>query len=364
MALVLCYGCGSRVIAEEASEALDRAGLAAIQGVAGDESEFDARAFAEGLLTGRFPRDAASVRRIVGSLIDNTKRELSSLAGNIAAPLALCALLRLMFGARAGMARAPGLLCTVCCAAALAETCGAALDAARALTECLVRAVNGMTPVLLTLASFGGTGAGGSAVSPLAALCADCIEHLVGGWGLKLCTASVLVAVAGGLSERFALRRLFALLQSAERWLLGASMFAFGAAVSVRGAMAKTGESVAMRAAQGVIEGAIPIIGGELSDAAGLMAVSAGAIRSAVGITGLAAMLWLCLEPMLKLAASMLALKVLAAVTEPVADAQISGMLGRCGAALEMALACCAACAVLAGLLIGGCLALAGGAFG
>ena len=70
----------------------------------------------------------------------------------------------------------------------------------------------------------------------------------------------------------------------------------------------------------------LPVIGKDVSDTLGTIASGTAVIRSAVGVTGTAVMLALCLEPALALICDMLVCRLAAALSEPVA----AGPLTRC----------------------------------
>ena len=63
----------------------------------------------------------------------------------------------------------------------------------------------------------------------------------------------------------------------------------------------------------------LPVIGKDVSDTLGTIASGTAVIRSAVGVTGTAVMLALCLEPALALICDMLVFRLAAALSEPVA---------------------------------------------
>ena len=348
-------------MAEQAlDEALDAAGLQRLEALSDGDGGFDARSFAVRLISGEGGVGPEAIRDLAAGLASEARREAGTFAGSVAAPLMLCALLRLLFGSRAGVARAPAMLCGLCCATVLARSFAGAMATAQGMMTRLVGSVEAVSPVLASAMAVGGSAAGAAIATPLASLCGGLIEELLCDWGIGLCRLAAAVAAVSGVSGRFSLSRLFSLVRSLQHWLLGACMLAFAAVLSARGAVAVSGNAAALRAAQSAIEGAIPIIGGELSDAAGALSVSVGVVRSAVGVTGVAALLYPCAAPMLRLMASTLVVKVTAAVAEPVADETSARLLGQFGEAMEMLLAVCGAGALLALMYAGSCVAWIG----
>ena len=350
----------SACLAEEAwSALLDRADLGRLQEWAGAEAGFDVRGFAKSLLTGEAALDMHSAEELLDRLLRSTRARMLALAGNLTLPLALELVLRLLFG-DGGAARAPGLLCVVCVAATLSGLYMESSRIAAALIASLSEASGCLAPVLTACAVLSGAPAASGIATPLATLCADVIQNWFAGWGVRLCAVAAAVALSDGLAGGRRLDRLFRFVRSAQHWLLTGAMLAFSGLMSVQGVLCQTGDSVAARAAQNAIESAVPVIGGELSDILGTLTVSAGAIRGAVGVTGLAALARVCLGPLARVLAASVSVKLAAAIVEPVAGREPARLFARFGEVLDMLLAVCTASAVLVALLFGGGFALIG----
>ena len=348
-------------MAEAGERALARqAGFDALEEYA-ERSGFDAWSTLERLLRG----DGVTPSEMLKSLLDGLRERVQSgfftLLRGILPPTLLCVLLRLLLGRERAATGMSGLLCSLCCALVLGGQLADARGTAEAFLEEVNRVSGALTPVLVSAATLTGAAATASIMTPLAAECADLINLLFRDVGLRLCMAAGVVAVAGSLSPRFTLQRMFAMLKGAVRWSLAASMFAFGALMSARGLMGAARDTAAIQAAKLALENLVPVIGGEVSGSAGSLAASAGAVCRAVGLTGMAFILHTCVLPMLELGAGMLSMKLIAAVLEPLAgDVPAVAMVGRFGELMELLLAICFGAAVVTALLAGGCTVLLG----
>ena len=109
-----------------------------------------------------------------------------------------------------------------------------------------------------------------------------------------------------------------------------------------------------------MIERVIPIIGGGLSDASGALSASAGVVRSALGLTGLALLIRLCAPPLLRLVTSMISLKLASAVIEPFAPVPLATLVDRFGDVIEMLFAMCLEACALSAVLVAAFLRVAG----
>lgn len=108
--------------------------------------------------------------------------------------------------------------------------------------------------------------------------------------------------------------------------------------LSVSGAVSGKADAVATGLAKSAISSALPVVGKILSDAAGTYLAGAELIRSAVGVVGLAAVLCVCVGPILSLGLYFLLFKAAAALTEPFSEGRLSKLVGDIGTAYGMAL--------------------------
>ena len=154
------------------------------------------------------------------------------------------------------------------------------------------------------------------------------------------------VEITAGLDARPMLERTWEYVRSelGARLSEAASSAAVAAAVtllcSLAGALApdgRTPEYVCFGAALAV-SAALPVVGKILSDAASTYLAGAELVRGAVGAVGLAAVLCVCIGPVLSLGAHYLLFKAAAAVTEPFTEGRLSGLIGDIGTAYGMTL--------------------------
>lgn len=323
---------------------------------------FDAATFLQRLLSGEALSSVVSFEGILSSLRQSILQSLSELLLNLSLPVAACLLLRQVTGA-GQMDFMLNLLCALCCATALA---GAWVDAQRQAAEqidAMLNVTRTMTPIMASAAALTGGGLWSAALEPLANLCVSIIQQLLKEWGLGLCGAAAVIALSGAVSGRYGLNRLFELFKAVIHWGLGAAVFVFGGLVSMQGLLGAAREGAALKTAQIAIENLMPIIGGGLSGAAGSLMVSAGFARSAIGITGVALVGRMCLGVILRLGGSAIALKLISAAMEPLAEGAAARLIGHFGDIYEMLLAIVLCCGVMTAMIPAG-FALLTGALG
>lgn len=329
-----------------------------------DGAGFDAEGFLEELLTGETPFGVETLKGALDLLTSEVKASLTALLRELMLPVAACAALRLGMGRDTAAGELMSLACALCCAGALSRAFLSARAEAEGLISALVDASKALTPVMVSACAVSGAPVTAGLLTPLAAEGAAIAQFALRDAGLGLCSAAGAVAVAGSLSGRFPLDRLFDLLKTLVKWLLGMSAVLFGALALVQGGMGAARDSAAARAARSALESLVPVLGGGLSDSAGALAVSAGTLRRAVGFTGVALSLSVCAGPMLRLTGHMLSARLAAAVLEPIIEGGAARLVERFGELFELLLAVCLTCEIMTALLAGGCAACLGGALG
>ena len=97
-------------------------------------------------------------------------------------------------------------------------------------------------------------------------------------------------------------------------WVLKTVLYIFTGYISITGVVSGTTDAAALKAAKLTISGAVPVVGGILSDASEAVLVTAGTVKNAAGVYGMFAVMALWLGPFLKIGANYLMLKAVGLV--------------------------------------------------
>lgn len=97
-------------------------------------------------------------------------------------------------------------------------------------------------------------------------------------------------------------------------WTLKIILYVFTGYISITGVISGSADAAAVKAAKLAISGFVPVVGGIISDASETILVSAGMVKSAIGIYGVLAFLAICIGPFFRLGVQYLLLKATAAV--------------------------------------------------
>ena len=120
--------------------------------------------------------------------------------------------------------------------------------------------------------------------------------------------------------------------------LLAGLTSVFTLALAVTGAVAGGADKVAGSIARSAISAALPVVGSILADAADTYVAGAALVRGAVGVFGLAAVVCVCIGPLLGLGLHYLMFKAASCIAEPFAEGRLAGLIGCIGTAYGMAL--------------------------
>ena len=112
----------------------------------------------------------------------------------------------------------------------------------------------------------------------------------------------IAAAAAGALLEQSRLSLLSKGIGRLLSWSLRAVLIVFTAFLSLTNLLAGSADRLAVRVGKTVISGAVPVVGGILSDATEAVAAAALTLRGTLGVLGVFSVLALCLAPLLHLA--------------------------------------------------------------
>jgi stage III sporulation protein AE len=201
------------------------------------------------------------------------------------------------------------------------------IGSVKGLLNNLTRLMNIIFPILLTLMSALGSAVSAASYQPLMATLAVTVITVINSVVLPLFTATILFSIIGNMSETVKLDGFRSFFKTAANWLLGAMFTLFMLFVTVEGITGAALDNVTINAVKFALSSYVPVLGGYLSDGFDLMLGSLVLIKNALGFTGIMILLSVLLSPIIKIAVFILALKLTAAIAEPIADKRISKMI-------------------------------------
>ena len=155
-----------------------------------------------------------------------------------------------------------------------------------------------------------------------------------------------LATVNGAIGEEM-LKKLRDTLKGFMTWVLKTVLYVFTGYIGVTGVVSGTTDASILKAAKLTISGAVPVVGGILSDASEAVMVSISTVKNAAGLYGLFAIIAMVIGPFLEIGAQYLVLKITAAVCGIFGSKEINGLIGDFSTAMGFLLAMTGAVSVM-----------------
>lgn len=135
------------------------------------------------------------------------------------------------------------------------------------------------------------------------------------------------------------LARLRDLLRWAMEWAMKLTLYLFTGYMAVTGVISGTADAAAGKAARIAVSGAVPVVGGILSDAADAVLLSASFLGNTAGVWGILTVLAIFCAPAIRIGAQYLLLKITAAIGESLGSLRCCTLIGDFAAAMGLIMA-------------------------
>lgn len=122
-----------------------------------------------------------------------------------------------------------------------------------------------------------------------------------------------LCVVSSAIGEDI-LQKMCDLIKWLMTWTLKTILYCFTGYISLTGIISKTMDASAVKAVKLAISGAVPVVGGILSDASETLLASVAFMKNAAGVYGAFAIICILIEPFLQISVQYLLLKLTAAI--------------------------------------------------
>ena len=206
-------------------------------------------------------------------------------------------------------------------------------------TTNLVAFMNMLVPLLITLMMSTGSIATSGVIEPIILFMINFIGNMIQDILLPLIMVFTALVILSKLSEQVKIDKLSKFLKSGIIWFLGIILTIFVGVVSLEGTMSSSVDGITAKTTKAVVSSAIPVVGKILGDAVDTVLGCGIILKNAVGLVGVIIILCICIAPIIKLATLTLAYKLLASITEPIADSKITNLLEQIGDIFKIFLA-------------------------
>lgn len=314
--------------------------------MSGAMPEFSLRDVLSGLTGQGFKANAQALLNGLGRLFCRELLANASLLGKLIVLAVLCALLQNLQTAfeSESVGKVAYAVCFLVVAAIGIGAFAGAVRTAQAVITSLVRFMQILTPLLLTLLAALGGITSAPLFQGIVVVIINIVAVAVRDVILPLLLAAALVDAVGNLISGWRLSDLVAFLRQAATVALGVLLCAFVGIMLANAAVGTVGDGVALRTAKYAANTFVPVVGKMFADSAELVIGGSLILKNAVGITGTVAIFLVCAVPLIKLIAMILTFRFAAALIQPVNPGRISECLN--GLATSLNLVCVAVGAV------------------
>ncbi|MBQ8927089.1 MAG: hypothetical protein IJ055_02295 [Oscillospiraceae bacterium] len=290
---------------------------------------------ADALLGGADPSDpetltgmsAGDMLSSVGEMAREAVRTPVQLAVLLLGVILLSALARSLGSTEGAAGEVYEVVCTVCAVGVCAGPLSTWFRQAALLlggASDLMLAFAGVFGAVLTVGGHAGAAAGyQSGIAFLCGLAAQLAVRLIFPV-LRMCMA---MAIVDAVDPAVSLEGMLRCIRKAAAWVLGLLMSVFLGFLTVQSMVSAAADRAGTKAAKYLISGAVPVVGGAVSDAYSALLGSMGVLRSTVGMTGILALLSLVLPGILELLAARLCTAFGAAAAELFAVPRLTRLL-------------------------------------
>ncbi|SMC85574.1 stage III sporulation protein AE [Papillibacter cinnamivorans] len=204
-----------------------------------------------------------------------------------------------------------------------------------------------LLPTLAAATAASGSVGGAAARQMATVLFSDVVLTAIDRLLMPLVYAYIAAQAANAAIENNLLGRVAGMLKWAVTTILTMLLICFTGYLTVSGAIAGTADAVTIKAAKFAMSGAVPVVGGIISDAAETVLVGAGVLRNTVGVFGMLTILAICIIPFLRLGVQYLMYKLTAAMAGTVGDDRVVRLIDGIGGAFGLVLGMTGACALI-----------------
>lgn len=195
-------------------------------------------------------------------------------------------------------------------------------------------------PIILTMMVAGGASTSANLYQPAVAVLSTILMQIFTYIVMPLFMVSLAFSVVAHLAPNTRLDKFVAFFNSLFKWIVGVCFTVFLSFLAIQGITAGSFDSVSIRATKMTMSGYVPIVGSYMSQGFDLIMASAVLIKNAVGLSGILLLLGIVLAPVVKIVIFSLALKLTAAITQPIGDTRISNFLTTINKSFGMLVAC------------------------
>lgn len=194
-------------------------------------------------------------------------------------------------------------------------------------TENLVGFINTLIPVLVSLMIYTGSITTSSILEPIILFLINFIGNMIQNILIPVILLITSISIISKISDKVQVEKIAKFLKSSTTWFLGLALTIFVGVVSLEGTLASSVDGITAKTAKTIVSSAIPVVGKILGDVVDSVLGCGVILKNAVGFLGVIIIIGICILPILKLSILTISYKLVASISEVVADSKIVSLL-------------------------------------
>ena len=198
-------------------------------------------------------------------------------------------------------------------------------------TTNLIGFMNTLIPVLISLMLYTGSITTTSILEPIILFMINFIGNLIQDILIPVILIITSISIISKISDKVQIDKISKFLKSSTIWFLGTVLTIFVGVVSLEGTLASSVDGITAKTAKAIVSSAVPVVGKILGDVVDSVLGCGLILKNAVGFVGVIVIIGICIMPILKLAVLTFSYKLVASISEVIADSKIVKLLDEIG---------------------------------
>ena len=194
-------------------------------------------------------------------------------------------------------------------------------------TTNLIGFMNTLIPVLISLMVYTGSITTTSILEPIILFMINFIGNLIQDILIPVILIITSISIISKISDRVQINKISKFLKSSTVWLLGTILTIFVGVFSLEGTLSSSVDGITAKTAKAIVSSAVPVVGKILGDVVDSVLGCGVILKNAVGFVGVIIIIGICILPILKLTVLTFSYKLVASVSEVIADDKIVKLL-------------------------------------
>lgn len=195
----------------------------------------------------------------------------------------------------------------------------------------LIGFMNTLIPILISLMIYTGSIVTSSMLEPIILFMVNFIGNLIQDILIPIILIIASISIVAKISDKVQVEKLSKFLKSSTVWFLGIILTIFVGIVSLEGTLSSSVDGITAKTAKTIVSSAVPVVGKILGDVVDSVLGCGIILKNAVGFLGVLIIIGICALPIIKLSVLTISYKLVASISEVIADAKIVKILDEMG---------------------------------